>query len=98
MRLDFRKARGEEGKSTLVTAFSISSGDLCNGLGKTSKFPDASGSAPAPQADAALPGLYWSSSILACLGSPLLLSLISVCYIYCLLVSFKKRDEREGLE
>lgn len=91
MRLYFCKARGEEEKSTLVTSFRISYGDLLNRLGKTSKFPAESGSAPAPQADAVVPDLSWSSINLAFLSSPLLLNLICVCYIYCLLALFRER-------
>lgn len=57
MRLGFHTARGEEQRSTLVTAVSISSRDLCSRLGKSSDFPDESGSAQAPRVDAALPDL-----------------------------------------
>lgn len=90
MRLDFHKAKGEEEKSTLVTPLSISSGDLCSRLGKTSELPEESGSAPAPQADAVLPELYWSSIILGFLGSPLLLDPICMCHIYCLVATFEE--------
>lgn len=81
-----------------MTPFSISSGDLWDRLGKTSEFPDESGSAAAPRVDAVLLESYWSGTILAFLSSPLLLSPISMCYIYCSLVSFKKGGERDGLE
>lgn len=57
MSLGFHMARGEEERSTLVTAFSVSSKDLCTRLGKSSNFPDESGSAQAPQVDAVLPDL-----------------------------------------
>lgn len=57
MRLRFHTARGEEERSALVTAFSISSRDLCSRLGKSSDFPDESGSAQALQVDAVLPDL-----------------------------------------
>lgn len=94
MRLGFHMARGEEERSTLVTVFSISSRDLCNRLGKSSDFPDESGSAQAPPVDAVLPdlvGLVWflDFPVLPCCGTP------SVCVVFTVYRCLSRRDMKE---
>lgn len=92
MRLDFLEAKGEEEKSTLVIPCSISSGDLFTRLGKALSSQMRAGVFLLHGwcCVAWLDGLGWI--ILAFLRSPPLLSTISMCFIYCLLASFKVKE------